>query len=172
MRRPAAVLLLPLVAALVSCTANGSSDDRPPSHSASTPSSVPVSACQTSTVQHGKLPATFTKYIQQYPNWIGNDKATAVLFYATGEDSTIGTSGANGPQMKSKILWLVDGKPDGPLTLNATNLTTGTRLIQGFEGGGNFPSIPVLPDAGCWHIDAKLAHKTVLTVVLIAKDMA
>lgn len=165
------MLLLALVAMVVSCTDIRSSDDPPPSHGAGTPSSVPVSACETSTVEHGTLPATFTKYIQQYPNWVGDADAAVVLFYADGEDSTIGTGGMNGPQKQSKVLWLVDGKPDGPLTLDATNLTTGTRLTQDFEGGGNFPSILVLPDAGCWHIDAKLGDKIVLTVVLIAKDM-
>ena len=130
-----------------------------------------LNECDTSTIKHGTLPVAFRKYIQEFPNWIGNTQAAAVLFYADGEDITIGTRGANGPQKQSKILWLVDGKPDGPLTLDATNLTTGTRLTQDFEGGGNFPSIPVLPDAGCWHLDAKLGTKTVLSVVLIAKDL-
>lgn len=166
MRKVLAALSAGLVAGVVGCTGDTSKSAAPRSSSVA-PSSVPINHCTTTPVEHGALPATFAKYIKAIPNWIGNGTAAAILFYAEGEDTVIPTRGQG-----SKILWLVDGKPDGPITLDATNLTTGTRVVQDFEGGGNFPSRPVLPDPGCWQIEAKLGPKTVMSVVLVAKEPA
>lgn len=166
MNKTLTILSAGLLAGVVGCTGETSESTSPRPTSAA-PSSVPINHCATTPIEHGALPATFTKYIEKMPNWIGDGKAAAILFYADGEDTVIPTRGQG-----SKILWLVDGKPDGPITLDATNLTTGTRVIQDFEGGGNFPSRPVLPDPGCWQIDAKLGAKTVISVVLVAKEPA
>ncbi|MDP9094518.1 MAG: hypothetical protein M3N95_16660 [Actinomycetota bacterium] len=116
------------------------------------------------------MPATFAKDLAAGPNWIGDSNAVAVLFYAPTADITIGTHGTSGVGRTSKILWFVAGSPAEPLTMRARNLTTGSRVVQTFEGAGGYPSIPLLPDAGCWDLLETVGARTVMDIVLIAQN--
>lgn len=145
--------------------------DRPagPSQASTYATPIPIQDCPITEHHDEPLPEPFSATINGPTIWMGGPDAFAVLFYAQGgNDLTIGTNGTNGLGVNSKILWLVDGKPDGPLTMDAINLTSGTEITQEVDGGGSFPSIPVLPDEGCWRIAISVEGSERLTIVVPA----
>lgn len=182
MRKQLAILVV-LGGCLSGCTQTGTSDAHKGIASVSGGvDHVAPGDCPISDYKYDVVPNTFTNYVKKPIVWVGSSQAIAVLFYASPAnegstpDITIGTRGEMGTPAgqpnATKILWLVKGKPDGPIELVATNLTTGTSVTQEFEGGGNFSSVPVLPDEGCWKIRASLGGEMVLSITVRAVNFA
>lgn len=100
---------------------------------------------------------------------MGDDGFVAVLFYADGADPTMGTGGrmTGRGSLVSKIFWWVPGGGND-LVIHGRERATGrvfTQAVSGI-GGGQFPSVPVVPAAGCWTLTETVGGRTVGAVTL------
>jgi hypothetical protein len=93
--------------------------------------------------------------------WIGNRDFAAVLFYSTAGSSVMTAGGKMPDGRNTKILWLVRHPRAGKLTIRGSTNKSSRTFVQRVDGGGNYPSIVVVPTAGCWTIKASLAGSTV-----------
>lgn len=75
---------------------------------------------------------------------------------------------APGGRLRMKILWELRSGSAWTLSVRGTRLDAPGRFAQSFEGGRSFPSIVVVPTAGCWSLTVKAGkatgHVTVLAV--------
>lgn len=102
--------------------------------------------------------------------WIGTNDFAAVLFYS-GDSSSIMTAGGKMPDgSNTKILWLVRDPAAGPLTIRGITPAGGKTFVRRVEGGGNYPSIVVVPNAGCWTLEASLAGRKVGEITVPVRD--
>lgn len=102
--------------------------------------------------------------------WIVTNDFAAVLFYSR-DGSPIMTAGGKMPDGRNtKILWLVCDPVEGPLTIRGSTPSGGKTFVQRVEGGGNYPSIVVVPNAGCWTLEASLAGRKVGEIAVPVRD--
>jgi hypothetical protein len=95
--------------------------------------------------------------------WVRSGAVVGYLFYygATGpwqqqRDRVLIPVGGSGPGFSSKILWYVPGG-GGRITiwgrrLDGSGTSVSVQRIGGSAGGGYFPTITVVPNAGCWRL--------------------
>lgn len=99
--------------------------------------------------------------------WIGDERFAAVLFYATAADQTMRAGGTMGGGLSTKILWWVASGGDD-LLIRGTEARSGRTFTQQVTGigGGQFPSVPVVPSAGCWTLTETVAGRTVGAITI------
>lgn len=162
------------IALLLGCTdtTKPSNSTSPSQQALEAATTTVVAGCEASPYYKSELPAPFARYMNGPVVWMGGPEALAVLFYTEADPARIeiGTHGIQGPGANSKILWLIDGPPDGPMTLLARNRDTGSEVSATVEGAGNYPSIPELPEPGCWDLTASIDGEARLTITIPAID--
>jgi hypothetical protein len=97
---------------------------------------------------------------------MGNQGFAAVLFYAQGSDIVMRAGGTMAPGRNTKILWWVKGAGNDPLVIHGRESASGRRFTQRVEsiGGGQYPSIVVVPAKGCWTLDETVSGRYVGTI--------
>lgn len=171
---------LALIFAAVACTttpgsgsdsSGGSAQTTLPSSSASRQPTDAPSDCAHSEVHRDPLPAPMadTARIDGPTLWVGSERFAAVLLFSTEGDPTMHTGGIMPDGRQTKILWVVPGKMNGPLVLNAST-QTGATFIQKLGGAGDTPSIIDVPSAGCWTFALSAAGQPLGSVILPVVD--
>lgn len=111
---------------------------------------VPAS-CPVTTVHTEAVPTAVPGFVGAGGPWMGDARFGAFLFYAGGADPTMRAQGRMTASLRTKILWWVTGGGD-VITIRGREHGSGrtfSQVVQGI-GGGQFPSVPVVPTAGCW----------------------
>lgn len=93
---------------------------------------------------------------------MGDGRFAAVLFYARGIDITMRAGGEMAKGSSTKILWWVASGGD-VLTIRGKETVSGrsfTQTVTGI-GGGQFPSVPVVPVRGCWTLTESVGGRDV-----------
>jgi hypothetical protein len=102
--------------------------------------------------------------------WTGDDHFAAVLFYARGNSSDIPVGGrrADGDGV-SKILWWADGATER-LHVHGRESGSTRQFTQSFPttGEGQYPTTVIVPESGCWTLDATVADRKVGTITVRA----
>lgn len=98
-------------------------------------------------------------------------RVVAVLFFASHRGVTMRAGGRMTPELQTKILWSIQGAGGDPLVLRGHEPSgrTFTQRVTGI-GGGQYPSIVVVPSKGCWTLTATVAGQAAgsITVPVIA----
>jgi len=99
--------------------------------------------------------------------WMGDDRLVAVLFYSIDGTRTMRAGGRMTADRVTKIFWYLPGGGDR-LTLRGTEAASGRAFTQSIEGigGGAFPSVPIVPAAGCWTLTASVGARTAGSITL------
>jgi len=173
-RYSAVTALLGSVAAAVAvagCTGRAATPvSAPTTKAASSPSFYPGNGCAASPVHVAPLPTGLDPVGGSLMTWIGTNDFAAVLFYSR-DGSPIMTAGGKMPDgSNTKILWLVRDPVEGQLTIRGSTPAGGKTFVQRVEGGGNYPSIVVVPNAGCWTLEASLAGRKVGEITVPVRD--
>jgi hypothetical protein len=100
--------------------------------------------------------------------WIGNNKFVAVLFYSRNGSPRMRAGGLMAKGESTKILWSVAGGRDDPLVIHGSESDSGKSFTQKVDGIGNgqYPSIPVVPSAGCWTLAESVAGQHVGSITV------
>ncbi|GAA1506094.1 hypothetical protein GCM10009677_43170 [Sphaerisporangium rubeum] len=103
------------------------------------------------------------------PPWMGGGDFAAVLFYADGDDPTITPGGKAADGGNTKILWLIRAA-DGPLTVRGTEAVGRGSFTQEVtrSDGISYPSIVVVPSAGCWTLEASVSGRVAGSITVPA----
>lgn len=96
------------------------------------------------------------------PPWMGDGDFAAILWYARDSRAVMRAGGKMAPGTNTKILWWVQGAGNESLVIRGKEATTGRTYTQRVEGigGGQFPSVPVVPAAGCWTLTETVGQDT------------
>lgn len=166
--------LIPLAVALLAgaaaCTSGPSSAPAPRTTPA--PRTAPAEECVISTVHYSHPPAAVPGFMPRAVGlpWTGDDHFVAVLFYARDDspDIPVGGQWAGGGR-NAKILWWAEGATDR-LRVHGRESGGARQFTQSFPtvGGGQYPSIVVVPEPGCWTLDATVAGRKVGTITVRA----
>lgn len=168
------------------CTRDTTATTAPPSPPASSPTTstpAPVSAhrpsptrrspvvpaCAVTPVRSDPLPAAVPGFVPGATGpWMGSDDFVAYLFYPLATtDPTMRAGGRMSAGMATKVFWWVRSGGD-TLVIRGVEATSGrtfTQTVVGI-GAGQFPSVPVLPGAGCWTLTESIAGKTVGAITI------
>ncbi len=161
------LLLVGILVLLCGCAGPSQSQEQTPAASAtssnvpSTPlkpeGNIPSSCPATPVYQGGQGILSTAPWVQAQPVSSG---IRGYLFYAQSATTKSGTyrflhTGGDYPDgSTTKILWIVDHpQASGPLQIDGTDLShPGKTFHQTIAGEGEIPSIVVVPNAGCWHL--------------------
>lgn len=127
-------------------------------------------ACPVTAVRTGPVPSVvpgFSTTLGPATPWMGDARFTAVLFYANGADPTMRALGRMRTGTSTKIFWWVAGGGD-VMTVRGEELASGRtfRQVMTGIGGGQFPSVPVVPSAGCWTLTESIDGRDVGAITI------
>jgi len=171
MRQPTSVgtgsLALLAVAALAGCTAHHSTSIPTATGSAA---QTTASTCPITTVRTDPLPAAIPGFIPTNGPagpWMGDARFAAVLFYAAGDDPTMRAQGRMAAGQTTKVFWWVAAGGD-TMTVQGREQRSGRTFSQVMEGigGGQFPTVPVVPSAGCWTLTVSVSGRDVGAITI------
>lgn len=112
----------------------------------------------------------FTRNAGSTP-WMGDARFAAVLFYASGSNPTMRARGKMTKTQTTKIFWWV-AEGGNTLVVRGKERASGRSFSQVVEGigGGQFPSVPVVPSAGCWTLTGSIGGREVgaITIPVVA----
>lgn len=95
---------------------------------------------------------------------MGGARFAAVLFYADGHSPVMDAGGRMPHGKITKILWWVARQRAGPLVIHgreASSSRTFSQWIGLGVGDGQYPSLTVVPSAGCWTLTATIGGEKV-----------
>lgn len=158
-----------LISSLGLCAVTGCTSEPPREKAA--PSAGDTS-CAVTEVRKDALPEALDQGFtdpSSPPPWMGGDDFAAVLFYADDDDPTITPGGKAANGANTKILWLIR-EADGPLTVRGIETTRHNSFTQEVtqSDGISYPSIVVVPSAGCWRLEASVSGRVAGVVTLPA----
>lgn len=159
---------------VVGCTA-GTDDSSARHRSAGATATVTgavVHGCRVTAVHTGAVPPDIPGFTGNgNPPWMGDRDFAAILWYARDARAVMRVGGRMAPGTNTKILWWVQDAGAEPLVIHGKEATTGRTFTQRVDGvgGGQYPSVPVVPAAGCWTLTETVGHRTAGAVTIAVR---